>query len=515
MPQTSAYGQNVKPSDGAKLYFYEAGTTTLKTVYTDAGETVASSNPVIADASGRFAPVFVSGAYKAVLKDKNDVTIWTEDNLQTATGSTRYLGEFNSSTNGGDYPSSGQTGDMYKVSAAFTLNAASGAHYLYLDDFIFANKANATGIDADWEIIKGRIWLIDEDSFASDSAVLAPSQQSVKAYTGTYVASQILDEDDFASDSDTKAPSQQSTGAYIAAQVLDEDDFASDSPTKPPSQQSAGAYIATQIGAISEASETVKGLAFYQKRIIMSNGTDANHDIDTTAGNFVFADGSGGAFATAYTKQGDVTWAPGTGNGGMAATVALANNSWYHYFSLGDSTDDSNFDFGFDDDINAANLMSDAAVIAAGLDKYKNIGSVLTDGSANILAFTQAGRRFFFHAEIRELGGTVSIVNVEQNLALSVPPDKRVLASLTGDHVLNVAGVTIYLRVYPTEAPDVAVTQYNSQVAGQNSASYFWWPLINFEVLTDTSQKVNFRSSTASANDTDIILKSYLDLYID
>lgn len=210
-PWLSAFGQNVRPSDGAKLYFYEAGTSTPKTVYSDINETVALSNPVIAAANGRFPAIFLGGTFKVIMTDKNDVVQDTEDNLAASTTGFNWAGDFDSSTNAGDYPASGQLGDVYRVTEKFVLNAASGSYQLYLYDFIVANKNGSTGIEADWNIIKGKDWLIDEDDFASDDDTLAPSQQSVK----TYLASQILDEDDFASDSATKAPSQQSAGFYI------------------------------------------------------------------------------------------------------------------------------------------------------------------------------------------------------------------------------------------------------------------------------------------------------------
>ncbi|MDF1593735.1 MAG: hypothetical protein P1P89_19685 [Desulfobacterales bacterium] len=55
--------------------------------------------------------------------------------------------------------------------------------------------------------------LIDENTFATNSATRPPSQKSTK----TYIASQILNEADFVSNSATKAPSQQSTKTYVDA----------------------------------------------------------------------------------------------------------------------------------------------------------------------------------------------------------------------------------------------------------------------------------------------------------
>lgn len=80
-PRSDAFDANGDPISGAKLYFYEAGTSTPLATYSDAALTVANSNPVIADSAGRFGEIFLLDdvAYKAVLTDASDVTIWTAD----------------------------------------------------------------------------------------------------------------------------------------------------------------------------------------------------------------------------------------------------------------------------------------------------------------------------------------------------------------------------------------------------------------------------------------------------
>lgn len=72
---------NGYPLVGGKIYTYEAGTTTPKATYTDAGATIANANPVILDGSGRAAIWLGDGAYKLVLKTSADVTIKTIDNI--------------------------------------------------------------------------------------------------------------------------------------------------------------------------------------------------------------------------------------------------------------------------------------------------------------------------------------------------------------------------------------------------------------------------------------------------
>lgn len=65
---------------GARVFFYDAGTTTLRTVYSDQGLTTPHPSPLLADADGLFATVFVSGtAVKAVVQDANGASLYTLD----------------------------------------------------------------------------------------------------------------------------------------------------------------------------------------------------------------------------------------------------------------------------------------------------------------------------------------------------------------------------------------------------------------------------------------------------
>jgi microcystin-dependent protein len=69
------------PRAGAKLYFFQTGTTTPQATYSDVGLTTPNTNPVIADSLGQFGNVFLLGspAYKVALTDANDVEVWTMD----------------------------------------------------------------------------------------------------------------------------------------------------------------------------------------------------------------------------------------------------------------------------------------------------------------------------------------------------------------------------------------------------------------------------------------------------
>jgi len=76
------FDSNGDPLTGGKLFIYEAGTTTPVTSYIDAAESSSNANPIILDSRGEIDGLWLRvGSYKLVLKDSNDVTIWTEDSI--------------------------------------------------------------------------------------------------------------------------------------------------------------------------------------------------------------------------------------------------------------------------------------------------------------------------------------------------------------------------------------------------------------------------------------------------
>lgn len=69
------------PYAGALLYSYAAGTDTAQATYSDSDLTTPNANPLVADADGRFGPIFLlPTGYKFVAKDADEVTVWTQDN---------------------------------------------------------------------------------------------------------------------------------------------------------------------------------------------------------------------------------------------------------------------------------------------------------------------------------------------------------------------------------------------------------------------------------------------------
>lgn len=76
---------DLDPVSGGKMYVYAAGTTTPAAVYSDVALSVAHAHPIIANSAGIWPQVYAhDGSYKIVVKDADDVTLQTVDNIEQA-----------------------------------------------------------------------------------------------------------------------------------------------------------------------------------------------------------------------------------------------------------------------------------------------------------------------------------------------------------------------------------------------------------------------------------------------
>lgn len=85
--KTQYLDNNGKPLTSGKVYNYIPSTTTPKTTWQDAAETIPNANPVILDAGGR-AKILGDGSYRQIVKDKYDNIIWDAVTSSTGSGST-------------------------------------------------------------------------------------------------------------------------------------------------------------------------------------------------------------------------------------------------------------------------------------------------------------------------------------------------------------------------------------------------------------------------------------------
>jgi len=75
------FGRGVIPSDGMKASFFEVGTSTPLTTYSDVGLTTPNASPVVSDGNGMFSDIFIGVSADMVLTDKNNTVIFSADTV--------------------------------------------------------------------------------------------------------------------------------------------------------------------------------------------------------------------------------------------------------------------------------------------------------------------------------------------------------------------------------------------------------------------------------------------------
>ena len=76
---TRYFNNSGEPLIGGKIWFFQSGSTTPKTTYSDPDQTIPNPNPVVLDAAGVQPPVFFNGTAKAVLTNAQDVQLQVVD----------------------------------------------------------------------------------------------------------------------------------------------------------------------------------------------------------------------------------------------------------------------------------------------------------------------------------------------------------------------------------------------------------------------------------------------------
>jgi len=159
-------------------------------------------------------------------------------------------------------------------------------------------------------------------------------------------------------------------------------------------------FLLSPLSSALNITATNKGLTYLNNPItIANNSTDANNDIDFSAGNFQFADLSGDGVLSAMTKRLDASWTAGTNQGGLDTGTKQAN-TFYHCYAIHNPTS------GVSDAIFSTNETTPS--LPAGYTKYKYRGSVYTNVSGNIIPFTQKEKYFEWKDPIVEPSGTLA-----------------------------------------------------------------------------------------------------------
>ena len=231
------------------------------------------------------------------------------------------------------------------------------------------------------------------------------------------------------------------------------------------------------------------------KGLQLSNHTDAAHDIQITSG--LCSDDANSEhmhLGSLIVKQIDAAWAVGTNQGGLDGSESVPGtpdaNTWYHLHVI-KRTDTGIVDVLFSESATAPTLPTNYT-------KSRRVGSVLTDGSANILGFSQVGDDFLWDVPVNDYNaastGTAAVLRV-----LTVPTGVQVWANHTYSVVdLSTGTAGLFLLTSPDQtdtAPSATVHDISIVTGGTVDGGF-----VNKLVRTNTSAQIRTRASNSQAD---------------
>ena len=507
---------------GGKVYFYIAGTTTFKDTYSDSALTTANTNPVILDARGEW-DIYLNGVYKIILKDADDVEIWTKDNsvgLETNKSSNDVVAPTVTDDSDGGYTVEWLWVDTVLKKAHICVDSTVGAAVWERLDSPLSNAVATTNptvtddSDSGYEV--NSPWTnITLDSYF----ICVDASVGAAVWKETTAAPSTIYEGTAAGTADALTATLTPTLASLADKSIISIRALLANTTTTPTLASDGltAWTIVKNGSQALAVGDIAGVdhelwlkinsgnseyellnpAREQLPVnhlsgltISNNVTDSDHDIDIDVGK---AKDSSDAYDLSLTsimvKQIDVAWAVGTAAGGLfSGTVAI--DTWYHLFLIRKDSDGS-IDAGFDTSVTAAN-------IPTGYTAYKWIGAVLTDGSSNILPFyhrANAPDEFIFDARAVDFSGAISNTRALTTVSTPLGIQSTVLMSLTHRQTV---GTTGYFWAKSADETDAAASESNCTTSFYDTAGGDSSMSNDVEVMTNTSSQIAVRSSSAT-----------------
>ncbi len=327
--------------DGAKLNTYEAGTSNPLATYSDQDLTVPNTNPIIADAAGRFGKIYLQKeAYKFVLTDKNDVTIWTADDVELFAQNIE-LDDFATNTDAADrYIGYDSSGNAEAKLLNEWVNPGGTPTFVSTTQFTVDDTSLETDFTTYYRV--GRMIKLEGTTPFEAYGRITSSSYSSPTTTVNYTIDPGFDTPD-------------NTLSDVSFGIVDKEET-SDPNTMP--------------------------IEYKYDLGISKNSVDPTNDLDIEAGGardaLNFRDM---VLSSGITKQIDAVWAEGTNAGGFPSGLSggtVQPNTTYRVFII--SKTDGTVDGGFDTDSAAANLLSDASAYTY----YREIGTVTTDGSGGL-----------------------------------------------------------------------------------------------------------------------------------
>lgn len=429
---------------GALLYFYRETTTTDLTVWTDDAASVAHAQPVECDSGGFVPLVYVDDTYdyKIVVKTSAGVTLRTYDELPKAVDTTsgtsdfaKFLMEWTAVSDSTLSPATSDLGKGYKC------NTGSNTITVTLPSAIASGNGKGFAF---------------KKTSASNSLIInaatSPSQQTIDARNLVTLY-------------------QNNDLVYIISdganwQILGTSDYLQRLPT------------------------------LYRSGCALSNDTDADHDINVTAGSWRDIDDTYDLILTSeITKQIDAVWASGDDAGGMD-TGTVTTDTTYHVFLIANPTS------GEVDVLFSTSLAS--PTMPTGYTKKRRVGSVLTDGSSNILPFVQHDDLFYWDSPQYSVEASTGTATTQSH-ALVVPQGIRLECTVNA-FVDNAS----QLYIFPTDATEQTPSSTASPLMTAESGAAAYGGQL--QVLTDTDGEINLQTNTST--DVHFAVVSFRDTFV-
>ena len=227
-----------------------------------------------------------------------------------------------------------------------------------------------------------------------------------------------------------------------------------------------------------------------------STGTDTDHDIDIAVGEARDATNAVDmVLASTLTKQIDAAWAVGTNAGGLDGTESVGGTpdaSTMYYVWLIKRSDTGVVDALFSESATVPTMPTD-------YDYKRLIGAVLTDGSANIIGFTQVGDYFRYTGDVVQdvSDNTITSLTYETG-TLSVPPSSlaHIYAGL-GNATTTNADARVFIRTKDA-ADDTAVdNEAFFRVGGDAGTDVLYASGIG-DVLVNSSSQIEYTAFEGS-----------------
>jgi hypothetical protein len=221
---------------------------------------------------------------------------------------------------------------------------------------------------------------------------------------------------------------------------------------------------------------------------ISNDGTSPTTTIDVAVGVAASDDAMTMMPLTAVMiKNAGAAWAAGSSNGCLDAGSSLSATTWYHVFLI-ERTDTGAVDV----------LCSQSAtlpMLPTNYSKQRRIGSILTNGTAQILAFTQSGDEFLWKAPVQEWNIVPTSTTPATKALLGVPTGVEVWARMTIESVWVSGGVGTFVYALDTGTQSAASGLAQTYDIAASSGQF-----AEITVRTNAVAQVGWVSTAAGAN---------------